>query len=243
MPLLQLQQLQCTRDGRTLFSGLTMDIDGGDIVYVQGPNGSGKTTLLRALTQLFSDYSGDILWRGHSLLSSSQAAFDYRCTLLVIGHLPGVKKNLTPRENLAFLASLQGGVSPSSDDIDAALSSVGLYGYEDVPGYQLSAGQNRRIALARLYITQAIVWVLDEPYAALDTQGITKLEQQFQAHAARGGVVILTSHQVPDIERLRCVSLVDYRRSTTSLTTKDQTVQDNHCENNGGENIYNDQYI
>ena len=216
-PLLQLQQLQCARDGRVLFSGLDMVINSGDIVYIQGPNGSGKTTLLRALTQLFSDYSGSILWRGNTLSSMSQAAFDYRSALLFIGHLPGIKKNLTPRENLSFLGSLQGGLCVSPQDVDEALSQVGLYGYEDVPGYQLSAGQNRRIALARLSITQALVWVLDEPYTALDAQGVEKLEQQFQAHAKRGGIVILTSHQVPAISSLRSVSLLDYRPNTSSV--------------------------
>jgi heme exporter protein A len=205
-PLLQCKQLGCTRDNRVLFHGVEFTFQAGDIVQVEGPNGTGKTTLLRALTGLFPDYEGDILWRGQPSVSEQ---YDFLSHLLFIGHLPGIKKSLTPRENLLFLGNLQ--TQCTLDQIDHALAQVGLYGYEDMPGYQLSAGQNRRIALARLYLSDALLWVLDEPYTALDTQGIKKLEALFEQHAAKGGCVILTSHQPPNISGLQRLSLLDYR--------------------------------
>lgn len=218
-PLIECQQLSCTRDSRVLFGGINATLGGGDIVQIEGPNGTGKTTLLRALTGLFPDYDGAILWRGKDI---SQQKYEFLSHLLFIGHLPGIKKSLTPRENLRFLANLQGECSDAQ--IDAALAEVGLYGYEDMPGYQLSAGQNRRIALARLYVTNALVWVLDEPYTALDTQGIAKLEALFEQHAKQGGCVILTSHQAPKVAGLRRLSLLDYQISAQapSVTLGDE---------------------
>ena len=136
--------------------------------------------------------------------------YDFTSELLFIGHLAGVKQSLTPRENLQFLANLHGTTVYSLDQIDVALAQVGLYGYEDMPGHQLSAGQNRRIALARLYLNQATIWVLDEPYTALDTQAIKKLEALFVRHAEQGGCVVFTSHQAPAIQTLRILSLSDY---------------------------------
>ncbi len=232
-PLLELRQVSCARDSRVLFSGLDCSVGQGEILQIEGPNGAGKTTLLRALTMLFPEYDGEILWRGQ-LVSKSQ--YDFLSHLLFIGHLPGIKKSLTPRENLAFLANLQGHYD--IEQIDQALAQVGLYGYEDMPGHQLSAGQNRRIALARLYLSHAAnlcaaklednkdasnssqdlsqspsqsLWILDEPYTALDAQGIKKLEQLFTDHAQHGGSVIMTSHQPPQIEGLKRLSLENYQ--------------------------------
>ncbi len=205
-PLIEFKQLGCTRDSRVLFSGIDYRINAGDIVQIEGPNGTGKTTLLRALTQLFPEYDGDILWQGNSIAT---VHYEFLSQLLFIGHLAGVKKTLTPRENLAFLTNLNG--QYSLDDIDQALAEVGLYGYEDMPGYQLSAGQNRRIALARLYLNDALLWVLDEPYTALDMQGIVKLEKRFAEHVEQGGCVVLTSHQTPTIKGLKRLSLLDYQ--------------------------------
>lgn len=213
-PLLQFKQLGCTRDGRELFHGINFQINAGDIVQVEGPNGTGKTTLLRALTGLFPDYEGDILWQGQPL---SQVRYEFLSQLLFIGHLAGVKKTLTPRENLQFLGNLA--AQCDLEQIDQALANVGLYGYEDMAGYQLSAGQNRRIALARLYLSQSLVWVLDEPYTALDVQGVDKLERLFESHAQKGGCVILTSHQPPQVDGLRHLSLLDYRASNTGSFT------------------------
>ena len=227
-PLLELQQLQCSRDQRVLFSGVDYCIDRGDIVHLQGTNGIGKTTLLRAIMGLFLDYRGNILWCGEP---THKVSYEYLANTLFIGHLPGVKKTLTPRENLRFLANLhshhnhRGHYRYSTDQIDRALAEVGLYGYEDMPGYQLSAGQNRRIALARLQLTEALLWVLDEPYAALDAEAVKALEQQLVHHAQRGGCVLMTSHQLPNIPGLNTLSLSDYRPSTTVIDDQESVVE------------------
>lgn len=205
MALLELKHLGCERDGRVLFAGLDVTINAGDIVQIEGPNGAGKTTLLRALTGLLPDYEGSITWRGESV---SKNRVDYLSELLFLGHLPGVKKTLSPRENLAFLSRLHQAVDINA--IDSSLEKVGLFGYEDVPGHQLSAGQLRRIALARLYFSTAPLWILDEPFTAIDKQGVANLEALFTEHASRGGCVILTTHQAPTLTQLKRINLKDY---------------------------------
>jgi len=208
LPLLEFNDLACERDGRVLFAGLNATIDAGDLVQIEGPNGAGKTTLLRAITGLLPDYEGDILWRGQGI---EQYRVQYLAELLFLGHLPGVKKTLSPRENLAFLSCLHQGADMGA--IDSSLEKVGLYGYEDVPGHQLSAGQLRRVALARLYLSHAPIWVLDEPFTAIDKQGVAKLEALFVEHAARGGCVILTTHQTPSLPKLKRIDLQAYAPS------------------------------
>jgi heme exporter protein A len=203
--LLECQDFACERDGRLLFSGLNLQINSGDIVQIEGPNGSGKTTFLRAITGLFTGYSGELKWQGESI---EQVRLDFLSNLLYLGHLPGVRKSLTPRENLLYLCQLHG--SSSITAIDQALEHVGLYGYEEMPGYQLSAGQHRRIGLARLYLTQAPLWILDEPFTAIDKEGVAKLEALFVEHAAKGGAVVMTTHQSPSIDQLKVVPLLDY---------------------------------
>lgn len=207
--LLRCQSLSCERDGRILFEGLALDVNQGDIIQIEGPNGAGKTTLLRAITGLFPDYAGNITWKGETL---NRVKADFLSHLLFIGHLAGVKKTLTPRENLLFLTQLssQSYQSTDKDAIDSALAKVGLYGYEDLPGYQLSAGQLRRVGLARLYLSSAPLWVLDEPYTAIDKEGIVHLEQLFTEHANSGGALILTSHQAPNIPHLKRLNLLDF---------------------------------
>ena len=208
LPLLEFKDVVCERDGRVLFAGLNATIDAGDLVQIEGPNGAGKTTLLRALTGLLPDYDGDILWRDQPI---EQKRVEYLSELLFLGHLPGVKKTLSPRENLAFLSHLNPAADVSA--IDSSLEKVGLYGYEDIPGHQLSAGQLRRVALARLYLSRAPIWVLDEPFTAIDKQGVANLEALFTEHAANGGCVILTTHQTPSLPNLKRIDLQAYAPS------------------------------
>ena len=203
--LLECQQLACERDGRYLFSGLDLKLNPGDIVHIEGPNGCCKTTLLRTITSLSSDYEGGIYWRGQSL---NNVLADYRANLLFLGHLAGIKKSLSARENLLFLTRLY--QCANLDAIDASLAQVGLYGFEDLPAYQLSAGQVRRIALARLFLSSAPLWILDEPYTAIDKQGIHCFEQRIKTHADSGGVIILSSHQALQIDGIMRVNLLDY---------------------------------
>lgn len=204
--ILELQGLGCERDGRQLFANLDMQVFPGDIVQVEGPNGSGKTSLLRILTTVSHDYQGELLWRGQPF---QKARLDYLNHLLYLGHLPGVKKALTPRENLNWFSGMNSGHNQVK--IEQALDGVGLYGFEDVPCYSLSAGQHRRVALARLYLTPAQVWILDEPFTAIDKQGVANLEGLLSEHAAGGGAIILTTHQDMGVQGIKRINLLDFQ--------------------------------
>lgn len=187
---LQARQLACERDGRWLFEGLDLDINGGEIVRIEGPNGSGKTTLLKILSGQLSDYDGELYWQGGSIHKMRE---HFLANLLYLGHAPGIKAGLTPLENLVWYQALSGEQSSEAMREDA-LADVGLRGFEDVPAGQLSAGQQRRIALARLSLTPRTLWVLDEPFTAIDRQGVEALEAQLVAHANAGGCVLVTTH-------------------------------------------------
>jgi len=213
LPLLELRDLSCERDERLLFSGLDLRLLSGDVVQIGGPNGAGKTTLLRALAGISTDYLGQILYAGQELPA---AVWEFAGDSLYLGHLPGIKKALTPAENLEWYKAQSG----AAVSIDAALNAVGLYGYEDTPCYQLSAGQLRRVALARLHLSRARVWILDEPFTAIDKLGVSQLEALIAKQSANGGVVILTSHQDLTLPQLRIVNLHDYRPNVRTNQTK-----------------------
>lgn len=188
-PLLQVQSLFCERDERVLFSGLSFTVGSGQLMQVLGSNGSGKTTLLRIICGLNDNYEGDILWRGVPVPEQRES---FLASLLYIGHRVGVNRILTPRENLRWSASLH---TPVDDHhIDAALARVGLKAYEDVPCRNLSAGQNQRVSLARLLISPATLWILDEPFTTLDVYGVRDLELLLAEHIARGGSALVTTH-------------------------------------------------
>lgn len=188
-PLLTVRQLYCERDDRILFSQLSFSLAAGEIVQIEGQNGSGKTTLLRILSGLSRHYEGEILWRGAPV---HEVREQFCRELLYFGHQPGVKSVLTPEENLRWYAALNPAVD--GEAIADALAQVGLRGFEDVPCHALSAGQNRRVSLARLYLSSAPLWILDEPFTAIDKRGVAAKEQLLLQHAQRGGSVILTTH-------------------------------------------------
>lgn len=197
--------LRCERDERELFSGVTFAVGPGDIVQIEGPNGSGKTTLLRLLCGLSQQFDGEMRWCGERL---PRARIAFASNLFYLGHAPAVKALLSPRENLMWSS---GGDVYGTGDIFAALDQVGLYGFEDVPCFNLSAGQQRRVALARLYLTRARLWILDEPFTAIDKSGVAALESHLAQHAQRGGAVILTTHHALVLPgAFRKLNLVEY---------------------------------
>ncbi|MES2826139.1 MAG: cytochrome c biogenesis heme-transporting ATPase CcmA [Pseudomonadota bacterium] len=213
--LIELRNFACERDERMLFNSLNALFYAGQVVQILGANGSGKTTLLRILAGVSSDYQGEILWQGQALAT---CAWEYANETLYLGHLPGIKKSLTPMENLRWYAAVQSSARQSdvnqvekfttgvNDEVLLrSLAEVNLAGYEDTLCYQLSAGQLRRVALARLVFSTAKLWILDEPFTALDKAGVVLLESRLASHATAGGVVLVTSHQdisVPDLQQL-----------------------------------------
>ena len=177
--LLEARDLGITRAGRELFRALDLTLRPGDVLHLRGANGAGKTTLLRMLAGLLRyGFEGEITRRE---------------TPLFLAHDSAVKALLTPRENLRWHPG--GERFDASASVDRALASVGLYGYEDVPAAQLSAGQRRRVNLARLFLSERALWLLDEPFTAIDVSGVARLQERFLRHARAGGAILLTSHQ------------------------------------------------
>jgi heme exporter protein A len=213
--MLSIEHLRCIRDERVLFSDLNFTVGDGELVQVEGPNGSGKTTLLRIIAGLGRSDAGVVNWNG---LDICEAREDFYQDLLFLGHQTGVKRELTVLENLQFFQSmfpctkgLLTGDAPvtGNNAIFDALALVGLAGREDVLAGQLSAGQQRRVALARLWLSDHKLWILDEPLTAIDKQGVQVLERLFLAHVARNGMVLLTTHQDMFVqnEKLRKIRL------------------------------------
>lgn len=190
-PILSANNLTCIREDRLLFDQLNIEINAGDIVQIEGPNGSGKTSLLRILAGLSQPFEGNVCFE-KGLISNCREEFHQN--LLYLGHLPGVKGEMSAQENLRFNLSLHG-INNDSAVINKALKNVNLTGFEDSLASHLSAGQHRRISLARLFESTAKIWILDEPFTAIDKQGVSALEQLFKAHLKQGGCIVLTTHQ------------------------------------------------
>ena len=194
--LLRVESLFCERDERVLFEGLNFSVSPGEIIQIEGPNGSGKTTLLRILSGLSGAYEGELFWKGETIFS---ARIDFLSNLLYLGHKPGVKAALTPVENLRALMGLRQNISDKQ--IHESLEKVGLHGYEDTPCHNLSAGQHRRVSLARLYLSNDALWILDEAFTAIDKAGVKALENLFEQRAEQGGTIILTTHHELQLEK------------------------------------------
>jgi heme exporter protein A len=188
--------LACERGERLLFAALSFRVEPGTCLHVVGENGAGKTSLLRIVCGLLAPTAGEVRWRGTPTRRLREAFFD---ELAYVGHLNGVKDDLTAAENVRFAAAIAGRAC-TRDDARAALRALGLGGFEDRPARMLSQGQRRRVALARLqFAAAAALWVLDEPYTALDARGVAALNALIGAHLARGGIVVLTTHQPVDL--------------------------------------------
>ncbi len=188
---LELKNLSCIRDDRILFEGLDFQLTNGQVLLLEGKNGSGKTSLLRIICGFREQDAGEILWCNDSVVDSS-----YYADMAYVGHLDGVKKELTVKENLKMSLALS---RPGKYTIDEALEKVELAGYDDSIVQSLSAGQKRRLSLARLLITDKILWILDEPFTSLDKHGIKMIESLMHEHVIAEGMIILTSHHQLDL--------------------------------------------
>lgn len=205
--MLEVKNLTAIRDERVLFEGLSFTIQSGELVQIEGRNGTGKTTLLRIVTGLGDRDDGEIHWNNVNIEADRDS---YHQELLFLGHQTGVKRELTALENLRFYQAVHA-AGTQEEDLYQALTQVGLAGREDVPVAQLSAGQQRRVALARLWLSRQKLWILDEPLTAIDKQGVKVLEALFLQHAEQGGIVVLTTHQdmFADNPKLRKIKLGD----------------------------------
>ncbi|WP_305907765.1 cytochrome c biogenesis heme-transporting ATPase CcmA [Methylomarinum sp. Ch1-1] len=197
--LLRASNLACIRDDRVLFSGLSFILKPQQILLLEGKNGSGKTSLLRILCGFREADEGEIQWCGTPIDNSR-----YHADMAYVGHMDGVKKELSVLENLKMSLAM---ARPGRFTIEQALDKVHLAGYDDTLVQALSAGQKRRLSLARLLITDNILWILDEPFTSLDRQGIQLIESLMLKHVNDGGMIVMTSHHdlalhATDIQRI-----------------------------------------
>jgi heme exporter protein A len=186
---LEVVDLQCVRDDRVLFSGLGFALEPGQTRLVEGANGSGKTTLLRAICGFVRPEQGSIRWGGEDI---ERVRLEFQAQIAYLGHAHGIKEELTTLENLRVAQAM--GAARESVTPTLALSRIGLGGFDQALVRTLSAGQRRRVALARLLLTCSSLWILDEPFTALDKDGIKLVESLLDEHCASGGMALISSH-------------------------------------------------
>jgi heme exporter protein A len=203
--MLQAVSLRCSRGERRLFTDLNVKVERGSLLAVVGENGSGKTSLLRIFSSLLPPEQGSILWEGQDIRELKEL---YSGQLMYIGHLNGIKDDLTPLENLRSAASLSG-ERCSHNEAKEALEAIGLKRpVHQLPSKVLSQGQKRRVALARLWLSTRPLWLLDEPFTSLDTSATGVVTQRLHAHLGRGGLAVVVTHQeialpTETVQRLR----------------------------------------
>lgn len=218
--VLSTKRISCVRGDRQLFKAVDLRLKAGGLLYILGDNGIGKSSLLRILTGLLYPESGNVLWNGHDIREDTEG---YRSRLLYIGHLHAIKEDLTAHENLLFSSSIDQQIADAglaSAHVLQALQAVGLQRQAHLPTRHLSQGQKRRVALARLWLDAISIpvnhaqagdsklWILDEPFASLDTEMSGLLASRISKHLANGGMAILTTHQPVDIT---CHDIQTYR--------------------------------
>lgn len=204
--MLKVNDLACFRQSRCLFAGLQFQLDAGHICQVEGPNGAGKSTLLRTIMGLFRADEGEIYWH-NEIVDKQWDSFYFDA--LYLGHKFAINPDLTAKQNINHWRTLHPCNELSAEQV---LEIVGLLGMEDIPCQMLSAGQHRKVALTRLWLSTAKLWVLDEPFTAIDKQGVQLLQHKFAQHLEQGGAILMTSHQdmSHQFERLQTLSLLDY---------------------------------
>jgi heme exporter protein A len=200
--VLEARAINAWRGDRHILRDVSFVVRAGEFLKITGPNGVGKTTLLRVVCGLLPAESGEIDWCGKPVRGAGD---EFHAQLGYLGHPNSLKADLTARENLKFLAGLR--QSLTEKDVDAALDRCGILSRGDLPSRSLSAGQKRRLALARLLLADASLWILDEPVTNLDTAGISLVEELIQHHVEHGGLVLAAAHQrlldhSPNLRRL-----------------------------------------
>ena len=189
--MLKAIQIECQRGDQRLFHGIDFCLEGGELLFLQGKNGAGKTSMLRILCGLALPVSGEVRWQGENIQRLQES---FRSNLCYLGHQNAIKEDLTPLENLMTSTRLHDEAIDEDVALDA-LEQVGLAGRVELPCRYLSQGQKRRVALSRLALEKRPLWILDEPFVALDTQANQWLSNVIGAHLQRGGLTVLTSHQ------------------------------------------------
>jgi len=190
--MLEAANLECVRGDRTLFSDLSFTLGAGELLRVAGTNGSGKTSLLRILCGLLSPAHGEVRWRGGNIRSLRE---EYWREIVYLGHSSAIKDELTAAENLVVACTLAG-IKVGRDQAMAALHCFGLADCAELPAKVLSQGQRRRVSLARLILSEKLpLWILDEPFTALDAAAVDYMQTLIAEHIARGATVVLTTHQ------------------------------------------------
>jgi heme exporter protein A len=187
---LAVDKVHVWRGDRHVLQGVSTHIGRGELLHVSGPNGTGKTTLLRVVSGLLRPEQGSVSWLGQSIVSHR---IEYQAALAYAAHEPALKGDLTALENLRFSVGLKRRSTP--DELRGALDRTGVAACADLPARVLSAGQRRRVSLARVIAMQASLWLLDEPYANLDTAGSELVSALLQAHVAAGGLALVVAHR------------------------------------------------
>lgn len=204
MSLFQGRGLSCIRGGRTVFADLDFDVSDGEVLVLRGPNGSGKSSLLRLMAGLLRPEMGEILWDCETLADDPEA---HGARVHYVGHLDAIKPSLTVAENLSIWAELRFG---DLRGVTPALAHMGLDSLAKIPARLLSAGQRRRLALARITATPAPLWLLDEPTVALDTVAVTALESSITRHRISGGITVVSTHMDLDLDQTKTLQLDEY---------------------------------
>lgn len=214
MNIFSAENLICVRGGRTVFKGLDFTLQAGGALVLVGPNGSGKTSLIRLMAGLLKPASGILKWGAEEISEDPEG---HGGRLHYVGHHDAIKPVLSVSENVSFWASLMSGNSGKGETTIAALNTFGIGHLEGVPGRFLSAGQKRRVNLARILATSAPLWLLDEPTTALDKETITSLERTIANHRTGGGMVVISTHSDIQLASHQAIDLASFNGTRPDL--------------------------